>query len=178
MFANLDNAPNLVSAYPGVDGFLGTRASIMLDVVFAAMLLVLPTMAASIALARYAKRWGLHGRIQLTLGVVLLIAVVAFEVDMQLVTDWEARAAASPYFDPAVKWACPAGVALLVHLFFAVPTLVLWVYVIAGALRGFPHPAAPAGYSAHHKVWARVAAVEMLMTAITGWVFYVMAFVA
>ena len=165
------------AAYPGIDGFLGTRASVMLDVVFAAMFLVVPAMAASIALARYGKRWHTHGRIQLLLGSVLLLAVVAFEVDMQFLTEWELRAEPSPYFDPAAKWTCPAGVALLVHLFFAVPTLVLWVYVIVGAMRAFPNPAAPSSYSDHHKRWARIAAVEMLLTAVTGWVFYVMAFI-
>ena len=34
--------------YPGIDGFLGTRASLMLDVVFLAMFAVLPVMGWSI----------------------------------------------------------------------------------------------------------------------------------
>ncbi|MEM6328829.1 MAG: DUF420 domain-containing protein [Planctomycetota bacterium] len=166
------------SGYPGIDGFLGTRASIMLDVVVVAMLLVVPAMAGAIALARYGKRYRLHGRVQLMLASLLLLAVAAFEVDMQLLTEWELRAEPSPYFDPADKWGCPVGVALLVHLLFAVPTLGLWVFVIGGALWKFPRPAAPGKHSQHHKKWGRMAAVEMLMTAVTGWVFYVMAFVA
>lgn len=164
------------ASFPGIDGFLGTRASIMLDVVFLAMFLVVPMMAIGIAAARYGKRWEWHRRVQLTLGIVLLVAVAAFEIDMQLVTEWELRAEPSPYFTAAEKWSCPVGVALLVHLFFAVPTLVLWVYVISSALRHFPRPAAPSAHSARHKFWARIAAAEMTLTAITGWVFYTMAF--
>ena len=68
------------TSYPGIDGFLGTRASIMLDVVFLAMFLVVPMMALGIATARFKKRFHLHRQIQLTLGIVLLLAVVAFEV--------------------------------------------------------------------------------------------------
>ncbi|QDU55263.1 hypothetical protein Pan181_14500 [Aeoliella mucimassa] len=164
--------------FPGVDGFLGTRASLMLDVVFLAMFLVIPLMAGSIALARFRRQWQSHKLIQLTLGIVLLLAVVAFEVDMQFLTKWEARAEPSPYFSEATQWSCPAGVALIVHLMFAVPTALVWVYVIVSALRQFPKPPVPGAHSFQHKLWGRVAAIGMTMTAITGWVFYYMAFVA
>ena len=170
-------AQAMAADFPGVDGFLGTRASVMLDVVFVAMFLVVPALGWSIAQARYGRNLETHRKAQLLLGGVLLVAVAAFEVDMQLLTEWELRAEPSPHFTSAAKWNCPVGVALLVHLLFAVPTAVLWVYVLAGAWRRFPRPAAPADYSAHHKWWGRVAAGAMLMTALTGWVFYVMAFV-
>ena len=39
--------------YPGIDGFLGTRASLMLDVVFLAMFAVIPTMAVSVHLVKH-----------------------------------------------------------------------------------------------------------------------------
>lgn len=164
--------------FPGIDGFLGTRASLMLDVVFLAMFAVLPAMAASIALARYHRNWRAHKQVQLTLAIVLLVAVVAFEVDMQFLTEWELRAEPSPYFTAAAKWTSPAGIALAVHLFFAIPTAVLWTYVVVGALRNFPTPPHPTPYSPRHKFWARLAAVEMCMTAVTGWIFYWLAFVA
>ena len=90
--------------FPGIDGFLGTRASLMLDVVFTAMFAVIPVMGASIALARYRHEWQWHKRIQLTLAIVLAIAVLAFEVDMRLLTDWQLRAEPSPYFSMSEKW--------------------------------------------------------------------------
>ena len=65
-----------------------------------------------------------------------------------------------------------------VHLFFAIPTAVLWVFVIVQALRKFPAPPIPNQYSRRHILWARLAALEMLMTAFTGWVFYWLAFAA
>lgn len=164
--------------FPGIDGFLGTRASLMLDVVFVAMFAVIPAMAISTVLARYWKEWQWHKRIQLTLAGVLLLAVTAFEVDMHYLTDWTARAQASPHFDVDAKWTSPVGRALLIHLCFAVPTALVWVYVVIGALRRFPVPPEPGRHSARHRFWGWLATIGMAMTAITGWVFYWMAFVA
>ena len=67
-------------SFPGIDGFLGTRASFMLDVVFLAMLAIVPVLCWSVYLVRYRRNYALHKRIQLLTGLVLLVAVVAFEV--------------------------------------------------------------------------------------------------
>jgi putative membrane protein len=155
-----------------MDGFLPTRASIMLDVVFLAMFAVLPLLAGSIYLVRYRRNYRLHKRVQLTLGIVLLVAVTLFELDMQLVTDWEERARPSPYFD---SWVKPI---LGIHLFFAIPTAVLWFVVIVRALRRFSNPPEPGPHSREHFFWAWLTTFETLLTALTGWVFYWLAFAA
>jgi putative membrane protein len=162
--------------YPGIDGFLGFRGSLMLDVVFLAMFAVLPALAVSIYLVRQG-RFASHKKLQLTLGAILLVAVVAFEVDVRL-NDWTVRAAPSPYFNLDDKWGCPAGIALIVHLFFAIPTAVLWTMVIVQALRQFPHPPIPGQHSRAHRFWGYLAVAEMCGTAITGWIFYYLAFIA
>src|SRR5436189_3672551 len=96
-------------------GFLGTRGSLMLDVVFLAMFAVLPLLAVSIYLVKQ-KKFSVHKRINLILGVVLLIAVLAFEIDMRFFTNWEDLAEKSPYFDAASKWTSIAGISLIIHL--------------------------------------------------------------
>ena len=82
---------------------------------------------------------------------------------------------------PAAGKACgfPAWSAgqLGVHLVFAVSTLLLWPITIVQALRRFPRPPGPSAYSPTHRAWARLAAASMFMTAVTGWVFYYLAFV-
>jgi len=163
--------------YPGIDGFLGTRGSLMLDVVFVAMFAILPVLAFSIYLVRYRRQYELHKKLQLAQGILLLVAVTAFEVDMQMLTEWELRAEPSRYFDPGAKWNCVVGYSLLIHLLFAVPSAVLWVVVIVQALRRFPRPPVPGQHSRQHVLWARLAAGCMVMTAVTGWIFYVLAFV-
>ena len=154
-----------------MNGFLGTRASLMLDVVALAMLGVLPALGVSIWLVKRGQYvW--HKRIQLALATVLLLAVIAFEIDMRFLTDWRARAAASPYYG---TWVHPS---LWIHLVFSVSTAGLWVYVVTAALIKMPNPPRPSPYSPRHKFWARLAAIDMALTAVTGWIFYWLAFVA
>ena len=101
----------------------------------------------------------------------------SFELDMRFFTDWRERAAPSRFFDPADGWNA-VWIGLTVHLFFAIPTPLLWIVVIVRAIRNFPHPPQPGAHSRSHIFWAWLATVEMGMTALTGWIFYWLAFVA
>ncbi len=162
--------------FRGIDGFLGTRASLMLDVVFVAMFVVVPVLGYSVYLVKYRQRYALHKRIQLILGVVLLVTVALFEFDMRY-NGWRDRARPSPYYgsDDAGGW---MWTALYVHLAFAVTTAGLWIAVIGRALRNFPNPPVPNGHSPWHRRWGQIAAIDMALTALTGWIFYWLAFVA
>jgi uncharacterized membrane protein YozB (DUF420 family) len=148
----------------------------MLDVVVLAMVAILPVLGWSIYLVKVRKRYALHKIIQLTLGSVLLVTVFFFELDMR-VNGWRHRAEASPYSGRvgAIDW---VNVVLNVHLCFAVTTALLWALVIARALRRFPKPPAPGAHSAWHRRFGRLAAYDLLCTAVTGWIFYWLAFVA
>lgn len=161
-------------------GFLpGRPASLMLDVVVVAMLVVLPVLGWSIYQAKRRGRYTLHKRVQLGLATVLLVAVAAFELDIRLLTDWESLARQSRFFmDGAWFWGTPIGIVLAVHLVFAISTCVLWVYVVVQALRKFPSPPQPGVHSAAHRRWAWLAVWDMMLTAVTGWIFYWMAFKA
>jgi uncharacterized membrane protein YozB (DUF420 family) len=180
--------------YPGIDGFLGTRASFMLDIVFVAMIAVLPALAWSIWLARR-RRWALHKRVQTTLAATLAGAIVLFEIDMRLVSGWRERAMSSPFYaevesagpiwDAICLSLCglervPGLVfrALAVHLGFAVSTVALWSWTIVRAWQNFSNPPVPNEYSGTHRRLGWFAAGDMTLTAFTGWVFYWLAFVA
>lgn len=162
--------------YPGIDGFLGTRASFMLDFVVVAMFGILAILAWSVWLVkrRGAFRW--HKRVQLTLAAVLGLTVLVFEADIRL-NGWQPRAVESPYFgSPQAHGA--VFTALYVHLVFAVTTVLLWTYVIVQALRKFPRDVAPNVYSHTHRRLGWFAVIDMTGTAVTGWIFYWLAFVA
>ena len=161
--------------YPGLDGFLGTRASLMLDVVTVAMVVILPALAVSIFLVRYRKRYLLHKRLQIALSAVLFTAVTLFELDMRI-NGWRLRAAASPYYSD--DGAGLVSKILSVHLVFAISTAALWAAVLVQALLKFPRPPAPSLHSRRHVIWGRLAALDLVLTAVTGWVFYWLAFVA
>jgi len=162
----------LLADFSGLSGFLGTRASLMLDVVFLAMFLVLPVLGVSIAMVRFRRNYAWHKRAQLILALVLFIAVAAFEIDMQFISGWRDRAATSPF------WKTGVMSSLYIHLIFSISTFVLWIYVVAGALRNIPRPPGPSAYSHRHMFWARLAAIDLVLTALTGWIFYWLAFVA
>jgi hypothetical protein len=161
------------SAYPGIDGFLGTRATLMLDLLVVAMFAVMLVLAWSIYQVRYCRRYQLHKWTQITLAAVLLVTVVLFELDIRF-HGWTGRAAGQAGGEPAAA----VWYALYVHLFFAVTTVVLWPAVIFLALWNFPNPPRPALHSRIHVPLARLAALDMMCTAVTGWVFYWLAFVA
>lgn len=158
--------------YPGLDGFLGTRATFMLDVLVLAMGAIVAALAWSIYQVKYRRRYELHKWVQVSLGVVLLVAVIVFEVDVRL-NGWQERAAGElgGHASQLVM------TSLAIHLVFAVSSSILWPIVIVRALLNFPNPPQPGPHSRFHVRWARIAAIDMFITAITGWSFYYLAFV-
>ncbi len=148
----------------------------MLDVVALAMLAVLPLLAWSIYLVKYQRRYALHKRIQLATGAVLLVTVALFEIDMRA-NGWRERAADSAYATSSGTLG-PIEMALGVHLVFAVSAALLWILVIVQGLRKFASSPAPGAHSPWHRRFGKLAAIDMCCTAITGWLFYWLAFVA
>lgn len=158
--------------YPGWDGFLGTRASFMLDAVCIGMIVVMLALTWSIRQVRVHHNYQLHKRVQLGLAGLLLVVLTAFELDIRI-NGWQHRAAGSLTGEPTRA----VFTALWIHLFFALTTVLLWVVVIARALKRFPNPPLPNEHSAFHRRFGWLAAIDMLLTTITGWIFYVLAFV-
>jgi putative membrane protein len=163
--------PAVVVPPSGFDGFLGTRASLGMDVLLVGLLATLPVLAASIAAVR-SRRYAIHKSLQLVIVAVLVAAIVAFEIDIRLFSDWKLRAAASPFWPAGVLWS------LGIHLVFAVSTLVLWTWVVWEALRRFSSPPVPGSHGPRHRRMARLAALDLLATAVTGVIFYWLAFVS
>ncbi|MFM1902345.1 MAG: hypothetical protein RLZZ440_245 [Planctomycetota bacterium] len=159
---------------PGIDGFLsllGSRASLGMDVVLVGLVALLPVLAWSVQAVR-GGRFELHKRLQLFIVAALAVAILVFEVDVRLISDWKLRARPSPYWPGGVLWA------LGIHLVFAVSTFVLWTWVVWEAVTRFPNPPRPAEHGPRHRRMARLAALDLLMTAVTGVIFYWLAFVA
>lgn len=157
-------------------GFLPFRGSVMLDFVAVAMLLVLVVLAGSVALVKITRAYTLHAYLQIALAVILLVAVAAFEIDVRFFTNWRELAEASPYYNGETF--NTVTISLYIHLCFAIPTPILWLVVIVRAVRNFGLSPLPGAHSHAHKFWAWIATAGMTLTALTGWVFYYLAFVA
>lgn len=155
------------------NGLLPTRGSLMLDLVAIAMVAVTIVLCYSIYLVRVHKKHKLHRRIQIATAITLSVALLFFELDVRLFTDWRVLAEPSPYFESGFVQNC-----LYVHLFFAIPTPILWIVVIWTACRGFKDGFEKGSFNRIHRISGRIAAAFMFATAITGWIFYYTAFVA
>jgi uncharacterized membrane protein YozB (DUF420 family) len=160
-----------------VAGFLPWRGTLMIDVIVVAMVLVLIALAWSLYSVKYLKRYQRHKAIQITLSAALLVLLALFEIDLRYLDDWRAHADGSPFFDAATGSGL-AVYSLWVHLVFATSTLGLWLLIIVRAVTQFPNPPGPNRHSPYHSRWGLIAAVDMVLTAVSGWVFYLLAFVA
>lgn len=160
-------------------GFLGNDASLMLDVVVCALILVVPTLLYSLYVVRFRRRYLLHRNLQVTLGVVLLVAVGAFEIDLQLVHGGWENVVNKPGEEPRMTLDELDSVRTLlwVHLVFAVSTPFFWAATLVLAWRRFPNPPTPGEHSRMHKVLGWISTIDITLTSITGLIFYYATFV-
>ena len=159
-------------------GFLGFDSSLMLDVVVCTLVLVVPVIIFSLYQVKVRKNYALHAAIQTTLSVVLLVVVVAFEVDMRLHGGWQNIVNKNPDAPRLVGEAlAQVRTMLLVHLVFAVSTPVLWITTLVLARRRFARPPQPSLHSRTHKTLGWLATLDLVMTSATGLGFYYLAFV-
>lgn len=159
-------------------GFLGYNASFMLDLVVCALVFVVPVLAVSIFLVKIRRNFVWHRRLQLFLTGVLLLTVLAFEVDLQVIHHgWEnivrqARPEISASDFDFVRRL------LHVHLIFAISTPLFWALTVSLALRFFGNPPAPSRHSPWHKWLGWTSAIDLAMTSATGLLFYYFTFVS
>lgn len=158
------------------DGFLGYRASLMLDLVVCALGIVVPTLLASLYAVKIRRNYTLHKFLQITLGVVLLVTVGLFELDMRLhggIVGILAKRSRPLYSAELTAFYR----LLYVHLFFAISTVGLWATTLSLALRRIPTPPGPCSHSRLHKRLGWLSAVDITLTSVTGLLVYYFGFV-
>ncbi len=159
-------------------GFLGYQSTFMLDFVVTALALIVPALLVSLYLVKVRRNFSAHRNLQLVLSGVLLAAVTAFEVDVQLVHGgWELIVGKR---EPALSAEALAGVkqALQIHLVFAISTPLLWAITVVLALKRMPNPPGPCDHSRVHKSLGWLSVIDLVLTSVTGLIFYYRAFIA
>jgi hypothetical protein len=159
------------------DGFLGFRTSFMLDFVVVALVLIVPILVYSLCAVKFQQRYLLHRNLQLLLGIVLLVAVGLFEIDLQWVQGGWANVVAKRVAPLTAEQLGFVQTVLRVHLVFAISTPVLWAATIVLALRRMPSPPHPCPHSQLHKSLGWISTIDIVLTSVTGLVFYYFAFV-
>ncbi|QDT63898.1 DUF420 domain-containing protein [Calycomorphotria hydatis] len=162
------------------NGFLGNDASLMLDFVVCALVLVVPLIVGSIYAVKVQKAYNLHRTLQLLIGITLLVTVLLFEIDLQLVhKGWinivnknpESPRLAGENLDFVRNL-------LRLHLVFAISTPVFWIATTVLALRKFSNPPYPGQHSGLHKTLGWLSTIDLVLTSVTGLIFYYAAFMS
>jgi putative membrane protein len=161
-------------------GFLGYQTTFMLDFVVCALILIVPLLLWSLWLVKVKKNFRAHMRMQLALGIILLVAVSAFEIDVQMVHGGWENIVAQQNLAPDALAAKISAVRpwLLVHLIFAVTTPLLWIVTIVLALKRFGKNPVPGAHSKAHAILGWLSTIDITLTSVTGLAFYYVAFVA
>ncbi len=160
------------------NGFLGYDSSFMLDVVVCALVLVVPTLLYSLSVVKFQQKFLLHRNLQTALGIVLLLAVSAFEVDLQVVHGGWENVVNKPDKPPRLTGEDmeTAQTVLWIHLIFAISTPIFWATTLTLAWRRFSNPPQPGEHSRIHKFLGWVSTVDITLTSVTGLAFYYVAF--
>ncbi len=147
------------------EGFLGTRADIIVDTVMTISGFLPALMMYTFYLAAKGKHQ-LHKNMQLALLLIVTILVVALEVDVRS-GDLQAAGALSAYHDSTLL-----RVVFVVHLIFALSTFVGWIWLVIKSAKIYPR-----GFGKfNHKKWGKILFADVVLTVITGWVMYLMVF--
>ena len=147
-------------------GFLGTRADILMDLVLLSFLVILPAICWSWLKVR-AGSYQTHKTTQLTLGAILFVAVVLFELDLKLSGGIFELTKDSRYNGTVLLNSWIYG-----HALVAILTSFIWVGLIVFSLRRFPKPPEPSEFSRTHRFWGRTGMVTMMMAGLSAFPLY------
>ena len=115
-------------------GFFGTRADLMMDIVIVAFMIIMPILFVSWRKAR-ANNYATHSKIQIGLSIVLAIAVILFETDLKLSGGMAELTKDSVYFDTNTLNYWMWG-----HTLVAIITTLLWIVLMTLSIKKFKLP--------------------------------------
>lgn len=134
-----------------MSGLFGTEADLMVDLFLLLLVALLPVLVAAVLLAR-SGRTKAHSRVMTCAFVLFAAALVMFEIHV--------RTEGTP--------ALPAW-PLVIHLCFAVPALLLWIFQVSTGKRAYRDPAP-------HRRRGRILFGLLVATVATGIWLYVATF--
>lgn len=151
-------------------GFLGTRASLLADIAYIIMLLLIPAISWSLELLVLRKNYLLHKKVQLFLTGAFLVATALFCVDF-FVYGWEHRTAEPEGMIPRITY-----MTLTIHLVFWAVTALIWMLLLVQSLRKIPNPPEPCDFGPTYIYWLIMLILQLFLATLTGWEFYMLAY--
>jgi uncharacterized membrane protein YozB (DUF420 family) len=147
-------------------GFLGTRADLLIDVIFVATLLTPVLLVWAIRLASQ-RKLKTHRLVQTSLLTVLLVAVLLFEVDLRMAGGSGSLMKGSPYAGTALL-----RTVLLSHVAANVVTFALWLVLVVRSWRKFEQTL-PGSYTEPHRRTGRIVFAGTVFGAVSAIAMYV-----
>ena len=150
------------------NGFLGTRADLLIDSVIVLTTIIPFVMYYSIRQARKG-RYQTHRNFQVRLLVIMIISVIFLELNIRFGATVDAIAESSFADTTIIK------TVFIVHLFIALPTFLSWIALSFISWRGF-QKRLPGAFSNKHKLIGRMIFIGLCLTSFTGLMLYIMGF--
>lgn len=149
-----------------IEGFLGTRADLIVDIVMVASAALPFLMYGAI---RFAKKgeYDRHKWAQIILFTVVILLVIGLEVDIRF-GGLDQVIEQSHYYGTAVLTTI-----FIIHLIFAISSALLWLWLIIVSARRYP-----VHFRFPHKKYGILVFIDIVLTTITGWILYAMVFSA
>lgn len=115
-------------------GFFGTRADLMMDLVIVAFIIIMPLLFISMRKAGSGQHL-VHAKMQISLSIILAIAVAIFEIDLSMSGGMAALTKDSAYFatDTLNYW-------MWGHTISAIITTILWAALVIMSIIKFKLP--------------------------------------
>ena len=151
-------------------GFLGTRGDVLMDLVVLSFIVILPVLVISWRAARR-RDYRRHRLIQISLVMVLAIAVGLFEVDLKLSGGIFELTRESSYAGTGLLNGLIYG-----HTMVAVGSVLVWVPLIILSLRRFPNPPVSNAFGPTHRFWGRFGMLLMMTSGLSAIPLYYVGF--
>jgi len=149
-----------------MDGFLGTRADFIVDLVMT-ISGFLPFLLLSAFYLASKGKFDLHKNLQIILFIVVTSLVLSLEYDIRF-GELKEISKQSPY-----AGSIELTVVFLVHLLFAISSFFAWCWLIVKSLKRYP-----TFFDFEHKRYGKIIFWDIVLMVITGWILYWMTFAA
>ncbi len=156
--------------YQGIEGIFGSRASLAYDVAFLLELAVIPMFIQGLTLLLVRKNYETHKRLMLIVSGVFAVAAGLFAFEF-FSYDWRTRVGVAADAIPRITY-----MTLTIHLAFLSITALIWLFLLVNALRKIPSPPRPCEFGPTYVFWLVLLGLQLFISTLTGWEFYLLAF--
>ncbi len=151
-------------------GFLGTRAPFFMDLV-TIFFAILPFLVASSVYLAVKKQYALHFQSQVFIFVLSMVMVVLFEAGVRVDGGFNAYMQGSSLsYNGVLSY-------LIVHILFALLTMVAWGITIYSSYKAFREEGVSSSYFIEHKKRARWVFLAIIINSIIGTLMYPILFI-